>query len=100
MKRMAVRWSAGMGSRCHVVPPSAVFASPRPVPVQPAMYPTFGFRRWIADSDRAVPSFGVGVGGIVDGGEAETVELGDGFTSACGEQAALKTAGTSRASRA
>jgi len=68
------------------------------------MYPTFGFSRWIADNDRAVPSFGVGVvgvcvGGIVDDGDAETFELGDGFTSACGEQEALMRAATSRANR-
>jgi lincosamide nucleotidyltransferase A/C/D/E len=63
------------------------------------MYPTFGFRRWVADNDRVAPSFGVGVGGIVDDGEAETFELGDGFTSACGEQAVLKRTATSRPNR-
>ena len=50
------------------------------------MYPTFVFRRWIADNDRPGA---VGVCDDVEDGEAEPLgPVGDGFALACGEQAA------------
>ena len=63
-----------MGRRCQVAPRSLVFASPTPVPVQPAMYPTFGFSRWMADKDRATPSPEIGVASAVADGGAETFD--------------------------
>jgi hypothetical protein len=59
------------------------------------MYPTVGFRRWIADNESGVP-FGV----AVDDGDAELFELvGVGLTLACGEQAVLRRTATSSTNR-
>ena len=80
-------------------PPSLVFASPSPVPVQPAMYPTCGFKRWIADSWMVAVSVGVavGVGGSVGGGpfmiegDGETCgPVGEGLATNGGEHAASR----------
>src|SRR5437879_10601547 len=88
MKRRAVRWLAGMRRRSHVVPSSPVFASPRPVPVQPAMYPTRWFRRGIADNVRRVTSLGdalrVGLGHGGHTGDDGGAAYGGGVTARAG----------------
>src|SRR6266480_4222519 len=82
-----------MERRCQLLPPSLVFANPMPVPVHPAMYPTFRFSRWMAVKERATPSPEIGVASaIADGGTATFEADGVGLAPACGEQAVSRTA--------
>ena len=68
---------AGIAMLRQVAPASLVFASPKPVPVQPVTNPNRESRRWIAASE-SVLATGIRAGDDDGKEEADRLRLGDG----------------------
>src|SRR5215472_9035124 len=77
MKRSVVMRLAGIAMLRQVAPASLVFASPKPVPVQPVTNPNRESRRWIAASE-SVLATGIRAGDDDGKEEADRLRLGDG----------------------